>query len=116
MDIDILISRIDGLAKAKGWPRSEAFRRVGLNPVAVFDWRKGKSSPEKHLAKFADVLETTEAYLRGETDDRSAIGKHADGIEYIGQRARQLSPEQQAAFTTAMEAFLDALDAKNKSK
>lgn len=109
-----VVERIDRLAKAKGWSRSEVFRRVGLNPVAAADWRKGKSTPDKHIAKFAEVLNTSESYLRGETDDPAPTINYEDDLEYIGHRARNLPPEQQAAFKAAMKAFLDALDEHNK--
>lgn len=63
------LDRIDRLLKANGWSRSELMRRIGLT-VGMFEgWKKGKASPDKHLAAIARELNTTEDYLCGKTDD-----------------------------------------------
>ena len=64
-----LVDKIDKFAKKKGWSRSEVLRRIDLSPAAASDWRKGKASPEKHIARLASLLDVSESYLRGEVDD-----------------------------------------------
>ena len=63
------ITRIEDLIASKGWSNSEFARRLGMSKGIVRDWKAGKSSPDKHLAKIAFLLETSEEYLRGETDE-----------------------------------------------
>ena len=67
------LSRIDSQIKTKGWSRSEFLRRLELSTSAFGDWKAGKASPDKHLPKIAALLDTTEAYLRGETDNPAPI-------------------------------------------
>lgn len=59
------------MVKEKGWSLREFFRRVDLAQTTMTAWEKGIASPEKHLFKIASVLDTSEEYLRGETDDPS---------------------------------------------
>lgn len=63
------LARIASLVHAKGWTIAGFLRHAGLNKNMFNDWKHGKSSPEKHLPAIARALGTTEAYLRGETDD-----------------------------------------------
>lgn len=66
----VILDRIEQTIKANGWSKSEFTRRMGLAQATFGDWRAGRSkSYEKHLSRIAEVLDTTEAYLRGETDD-----------------------------------------------
>lgn len=87
-----IVDRIDVLAKQKGWSRSEVLRQIGLQPAAASDWRKGKSSPEKHINNLANVLETTPEYLRGEVDDPSHGNEDDPPITY---EVRKLSRDIQ---------------------
>lgn len=63
--------RISELVKMRGWSRNEFFRRIKLDAKNWQKWEKGETSPAKHLPRIAEVLGTTEAYLRGDTDDPS---------------------------------------------
>ena len=63
------MSRLELLLNGKGWSSAELARRLGLNTSIASDWRRGKSSPDKYITSIARILDTTEAYLRGETND-----------------------------------------------
>jgi len=76
-----IVDRIDMLAKQKGWSRSEVLRRIDLSPSAPQGWRNNTASPDKHIPKLAVILDTTEAYLRGETDDPEP---HKQSLEELG--------------------------------
>ena len=43
-------------------------RRIGASATMFNSWKKGISTPEKHIPKLALILNTSEAYLRCETD------------------------------------------------
>lgn len=73
MDIVLMIARMDQLASAKGWSRSQVLRQIPLTTTAANDWKAGKSSPEKHLDRIAEILNTTVEYLKGETDNSMRI-------------------------------------------
>jgi len=67
------VARIAKKIKDNGWSESEFARRLGKNQSIMRDWRRGSSSPEKHIEYIARVLGTTSAYLHGETDDPASI-------------------------------------------
>lgn len=102
-----IVDRIDALAKKKGWPRNEVFRRVGLNPTAAQDWRRNRSSPEKHIENLAGVLNTSTAYLRGDADDPRPEGqKELDELEYaMLEASRDLTDAQKRAIIQMIKAM-----------
>lgn len=109
--------RVFSVLGERGITAAEASRATGIAQSNFTEWRKGRNGPSYGaLVKLAGYLKVSVEYLSGQTDDPTPTVNYDDDIEFIGQRARKLPPEQQAAFTTAMEAFLDALDAKNKNK
>lgn len=67
----VTAERVRQLAKNKGWSVRELFRRMGADATIVNAWEKGTASPEKHLPRLAELLESNVSYLRGETDDPS---------------------------------------------
>ena len=68
-----IVSRIDSLAKSKGTSIAEIERSVGFGNGKIGKWKKApKSPPFESLLVVANYLETTIAYLTGETDDPSA--------------------------------------------
>lgn len=89
-----IVDRIGILAKKNGWSRSEVFRRIGLNQAAAYDWRNGKSLPDKHIPKLVELLNTTEAYLRGETDDPAPNKEKTPTVNGEGEVGRSLSKEE----------------------
>lgn len=57
---------------------------VGINKSAVTDWKNGKTkSYLKHISKIAEVLNVSEDYLLGETDDTSVNSSSDDLNEYL---------------------------------
>ena len=123
-----MFDRMDELIKNRGWTRSEFLRRIGLNPSAMKDWRLKKSSPEKHMKKIESVLCTTEAYLRGETDDSWQPAEinldevDAIEIEYLqfAREARKLGQAEQdivkRIIKTAIEAGLKAQEDEDNKR
>ena len=72
-DNEKIVSRIDSLAKSKGTSIAEIERSVGFGKGKIGKWKKApKSPPFESLLVVANHLETTIAYLTGETDDPSA--------------------------------------------
>lgn len=64
------LERIFERVKAKGWSKSQFAAKIGKNTSITSDWKLGRSvSYLKMLPKIAAVLDTSEAYLRGETDN-----------------------------------------------
>ena len=97
-DNEKIVSRIDSLAKSKGTSIAEIERSVGFGNGKIGKWKKApKSPPFESLLVVANHLETTIAYLTGETDDPSA-GIKKDPI-----------PKDEAVSPAAQE-ILDFLD------
>ena len=97
-DNEKIVSRIDSLAKSKGTSIAEIERSVGFGNGKIGKWKKApKSPPFESLSVVANHLETTIAYLTGETDDPSA------GIK------RDPIPKDEAVSPPAQE-ILDFLD------
>lgn len=93
-----IVSRIDSLAKSKGTSIAEIERSVGFGNGKIGKWKKApKSPPFESLLVVANYLETTIAYLTGETDSPSA-GIKKDPI-----------PKDEAVSPAAQE-ILDFLD------
>lgn len=98
-DNEKIVRRIDSLAKSKGTSIAEIERSVGFGNGKIGKWKKApKSPPFESLLVVANHLETTIAYLTGETDDPSA-GIKKDPI-----------PKDEAVSPAAQEilAFLDS--------
>lgn len=76
--MDEILDRILALIKERGWSNSEFERRIGKSTGTVNAWKTKKASPKKYLAKVAETLGTTEAYLCGETTDVSRPTPNAD--------------------------------------
>lgn len=97
-DNEKIVRRIDSLAKSKGTSIAEIERSVGFGNGKIGKWKKApKSPPFESLLVVANHLETTIAYLTGETDDPS-VGIKKDPI-----------PKDGAVSSAAQEIF-DFLD------
>lgn len=97
-DNEKIVSRIDTLAKSKGTSIAEIERSVGFGNGKIGKWKKApKSPPFESLLVVANYLETTIAYLTGETDAPSA-GIKKDPIREDG------------AVSPAAQEILDFLD------
>lgn len=69
------VERILDLAAQKGIKQSYLNQSIGGYRGKLTDWKNKKSSPTaQELAIIAKVLGTTEAYLRGETENPAPSG------------------------------------------
>lgn len=115
-DNEKIVSRIDSLAKSKGTSIAEIERSVGFGNGKIGKWKKApKSPPFESLLVVANNLETTIAYLTGETDDPSAgikeerpadgealTDKQKEAVEFI----KSLSDDDLRRFIAAAKAML----------
>ena len=66
--------RFEALLKARGVSKSFIARSLGRSPTLCQDWKQQKSQPsDAQLREVARILDTTPAYLRGETDEVSSV-------------------------------------------
>ena len=65
-------ARIGARLAELGMSQSELARRVGVSEGTIAQLVSGRSRSSSHLHKIAQELQTTPAYLAGETDDASA--------------------------------------------
>ena len=111
-----IVSRIDPLAKSKGTSIAEIERSVGFGNGKIGKWKKApKSPPFESLSVVANHLETTIAYLTGETDDPSAGIKKEPApkrselslgqLELI-ELSSKMSDEELRKFIAAMKVML----------
>lgn len=67
--------RIRTLRKQKRMSQAELGNQIGIRPNTVAKWERGELTPRgTSIAKAAKALETTSAYILGETDDPSSRG------------------------------------------
>ena len=115
-DNEKIVSRIDSLAKSKGTTIAEIERSVGFGNGKIGKWKKApKSPPFESLLVVANYLETTIAYLTGETDDPAAgIKKESapkrnelslEQLELI-ELSSKMSDDELKRFIAAMKAML----------
>lgn len=63
-------NRFNDLAKRRGITKLYIATQIGRHQSIFNDWSKGKSVPKpEHLRQVATLLDTTPAYLTGESDD-----------------------------------------------
>lgn len=63
-------NRIFELLAQKGLKMQYLASSIGVKDSKIYDWKRGKTSPEENeIKKIAQILNTSEAYLKGETDD-----------------------------------------------
>ena len=109
----VIVDRIKTLCKELGIKQQYLFQRLGVNRTLFADWERGKSKPsDSHIQTIADILHTTPAYLRGETDEKEkpAIESLSDSeldVEFM-RLFKQLSPEQQEIIKASIKGILDA--------
>ena len=61
--------RLGERMQAKGLSQAELARRIGISQQAIGKLVNGSSRSTSHIARLARALDTTAAYLEGETDD-----------------------------------------------
>lgn len=68
---ELLGARVTARLAELGLSQSELARRIGMRPQGIQSIASGDVERPKKLREIAKELETTEAYLLGETDDRT---------------------------------------------
>ena len=67
-----IYERFEALRKSRGITKRFIAQSLDRSPTLCQDWKLQKSQPnDEQLAVVADILGTTPAYLRGETDEVS---------------------------------------------
>lgn len=67
--------RIRGLRKKKLMSQAELGSLIGIRPNTIAKWERGELTPRgTSIAKAAKALETTSAYILGETNDPTSQG------------------------------------------
>ncbi len=70
----IVEARFEQLRTRRGLTIIQLANDVGVGTNTIWRWLHGKSQPNAvRLARLAEVLETSSAYLIGDTDDPSAL-------------------------------------------
>ncbi len=64
-----IFARFEELRSSQGVTKAYIASALNRTPTLIQDWKKGKSEPsDEQLAVVAEILRTTPAYLRGETN------------------------------------------------
>lgn len=67
-------NRFEQLRSAKGITKKFIAQALGRSSTICQDWKQQKSQPNpEQLHRVAEILDTTPAYLSGETDDPSPV-------------------------------------------
>lgn len=114
----VSLDRLKSLAKKKGIKLGKLFEMVGRKEWYGGDIKKGAPVPDSYIEVWADALDTSAAYLLGETDDPSPEKKKGypivDGIAYSDQdiieMIKKLGPEDM----DALRILLKRMTAENK--
>ena len=69
-----IYERFEALRRSRGITKRFIAQSLGRSPTLCQDWKMQKSQPNaEQLAKVAQILGTTPAYLRGETDEPAPV-------------------------------------------
>lgn len=101
--------RIEERLAALKISQAELARRAGVPQTTMNSLIRGNHRSSPHLVRIAQALETTPAYLVGQTDDPSAVGPSgpslsASAIELLGY-FESLPPVERAALLTVARAM-----------
>lgn len=102
--------RIFELLAQKGLKMQHLAAELGTKDSRVYDWKREKTKPNPdEFGKIAKVLNTTEAYLRGETDDpRPEDQQELDELEWaMLDASRDLTDEQKRTIIKMIKALKD---------
>lgn len=75
--------RIDGRMKRLGISQAELARRVKVSQPTINALIRGNNVGSKHLHRIAAELETSPAYLAGETDDDAPVGVAPSALDAL---------------------------------
>jgi len=89
------IDKIYDLAKEKGIKLSHICEKLGVARTYFADIRnKGLDIPESRLSVVADILSTTPAYLKDETDEKNKPAEILDErVVKLNELMKKLSPD-----------------------
>lgn len=100
--------RIAERRAALGMSQTQLAKAVGLSQATIGKLESGISSGSSHLHRIARVLQTTGAYLTGETDNPSEGALPAPTPEMIAEHlGMKLIPEIDIAFALGGGSFVD---------
>lgn len=106
-----LAQRLAGRMKEKNVSQAELGRRVGLSQPSISAIYNGDTQKPKDLRAIALALDTTEAWLLGETDDPSAGALSALDREEMADRLGQyLVPTHDTGWALGEGTFLDIIE------
>lgn len=75
--------KFEALVESTGITKKYIADALGRKPSIFSSWRTGKSKPsDEQLAIVAQILHTTPAYLRGETDEKNPAAQ-SDGNKSV---------------------------------
>ncbi len=78
--------RVEERLKKLGLSQAELARRVKVSQPTINALIRGNNTSSKHLHRIAAELETSPAYLAGETDDNSPIALPASALEAVTEK------------------------------
>lgn len=90
--------------------QSELARRVGISQASIYNLVSGKGYGSAHLHKIARELETTPAYLTGETDDPDKNAPAPRPEPVIHHVTMQVALPTENALAEMFEGLLLAID------
>lgn len=94
-------ARIRQRLEALGWKQTELARRTGVAQTTINSLVNGNARSTPHLIKIAQALQTSPAYLTGETDDPSSVlpdtPRFTPDELLVVDCLRQISPKDRAA-------------------
>jgi Predicted transcriptional regulator len=100
--------RISSRLTELGLTQSELARRVHVSQATIAQLVTGRSRSSAHLHKIARELQTTPAYLSGETDDPSAGALPVPTPELVAEQlGMTLIPEVDLSFALGGGSFVD---------
>lgn len=68
------IDRVESLITENGLKKGAFCAMLGRGRTWIDDWKRGRSLPDENtISRIAEVLQTTPAYLMGETDDPAPL-------------------------------------------
>ena len=77
-------NRFEQLRSAKGITKKFIAQSLGRSSTICQDWKQHKSQPNpEQLRRVAEILDTTPAYLNGETGDPSPVSAAGQELEEL---------------------------------
>lgn len=112
-----LYERIKKVATIRGLSLREVAKKAGFkSETAIYRYNQGVSPRDTTLASIADALDTTVEFLKGETEDYSAIQKNHDkdglsvdeAIDHLRPyQGKPISDDQKKVLKDLVKGYLD---------